>query len=186
VPFILTIKRIHLRHDPSDQSRGFLDFAKQCPSLGDLTISMGVRELCRDGRGLTWEIMNENSLPQKRKLLCAEMVTKFDLAGIAECTALQRLTFHICDFYLRAPFLPVNDDVVDDVAVLCTKEFAQKNGKDLVKEIYCQGWGWNYTWMEVGKELRETPRGILLAQKNIVTEKLGIWYGSKCCCFASA
>jgi hypothetical protein len=100
VPFLLAIKRIKLRHDPSDQSRGFLDFAKQCPSLRDLTISMGVRELCQDRRSLTWEIMNENSLPQKRKLLCAEMVTKFDLAGIAECTALQRLTFHICNFHL--------------------------------------------------------------------------------------
>jgi hypothetical protein len=183
---LLAIKRIQLRHGPSDQSSGFLDFAKQCPNLRNLTISMGVRELCRDRRGLTWEIMNENSLPQQRKLLCAEMVTRFDLAGIAECTALQRLTFYICDFHLRPPFLPVNDDVVDEVAAWCPKEFAQKNGEDFLTEMYCQGRGWNYTWMEVGKKLREILRGILLAQKNMVTEKLGIWYGSKCRCFASA
>jgi hypothetical protein len=159
------IKRIQLRHDPSGQSRGFQDFAKRCPGLRDLTISMGVRELCRDRRGLTWEIMNEDSLPQKRKLSCAEMVSKFDLAGIAEYTALQRLTFHICDFYLRAPFLPVNDDVVDEVAAWCWKEFAQKNGEDLLTEMYCQGRGWNYTWIEVGKGIERDSQGYFIGPK---------------------
>jgi hypothetical protein len=62
VPFFSAIKRIQLRHDPSDQSRGFLDFAKRCPGLRNLTVSMRVRELCRDRRGLTWDIMKENSL----------------------------------------------------------------------------------------------------------------------------
>jgi hypothetical protein len=114
------------------------------------------------------------------------MVSKFDLAGIAECTALQCLTFHICDFHLQLPFLPVNEDVVDGVAAWCRKEFAQGNGKDLLTEMYCQGRGWNYIWIEAGKGIERDSRGILLAQKNMVTEKMCIWHGSKCCCFAPA
>ena len=87
---------------------------------------MGARELFRDRRGVSWDIASGYSLSHKLKPSCAEMNSKLDLAGIAECAALQRLTFYVRNFDLRAPFLSVNDDVVDELAVWCQEICAKE------------------------------------------------------------
>jgi hypothetical protein len=56
--------------------------------------------------------------------------------------------------------------VVDEVAAWCRKEFAQKNGKDLLTEMYCQERGWNYTWIEVGKGIERASDGYFLGPKQ--------------------
>jgi hypothetical protein len=114
-----------------------LSFAAKCPVLTDLTLTIPAVELLENA-ALIMELRADRYtnlvMPPPRVLTIEDVAFHFELFGITDCIALQRLTLHISDFSDQDD---VDDEDVDELAKEFQNFFMREDNQALNIEILC-------------------------------------------------